>query len=157
MNKRLRNSTSASLLPNGLLAEVPVRIQRSRQHKQVSPNGLQIVYVGRGSRWGNPFRVVKYKHGGWAVKCSGEENEIDILVKNCKPFYPTKEEAVEAAICCYDFWLLPYKHGDNMMAFYHAMANVDDVIMSLKGKNLSCWCNLDEKCHADLLLELANR
>jgi len=35
----------------------PVRITRSRQHKQVSPNGLPIVYVGRGSKWGNPFVI----------------------------------------------------------------------------------------------------
>lgn len=32
---------------NTMLAEVPVRIQRSRQSKQVSPNGLPIAYVGR--------------------------------------------------------------------------------------------------------------
>jgi hypothetical protein len=31
----------------------PVRIQRSRQHKMVSPNGLPIVCVTRGTRWGN--------------------------------------------------------------------------------------------------------
>ena len=69
---------------NTMLAEVPVRIQRSRQHKQVSPNGLPIVYVGRGTRWGNPFRIVKYSDGkgmalndeikqvtdNWAVKLS---------------------------------------------------------------------------------------
>lgn len=36
---------------------MPVRIQRSRQHKQVSPNGLPIVYVGRPTKFGNPFRV----------------------------------------------------------------------------------------------------
>jgi hypothetical protein len=38
----------------------PVRITRSRQHKQVSPNGLPIVYVGRGSKWGNPFVIGKH-------------------------------------------------------------------------------------------------
>ena len=27
----------------------------------------------------------------------------------------------------------------------------------LRGKNLACWCSLDEPCHADLLLEAANR
>jgi hypothetical protein len=27
----------------------------------------------------------------------------------------------------------------------------------LLGKNLACWCRLDEKCHADILLELANK
>ncbi len=29
-------------------------------------------------------------------------------------------------------------------------------IESLRGKNLSCWCALDEPCHADVLLEIAN-
>lgn len=27
----------------------------------------------------------------------------------------------------------------------------------LRGKDLACWCPLDEPCHADMLLELANR
>ena len=27
----------------------------------------------------------------------------------------------------------------------------------LRGKNLACWCRLDQECHADVLLELANR
>jgi len=27
----------------------------------------------------------------------------------------------------------------------------------LRGKNLACWCLLDEPCHADLLLKAANR
>ncbi len=26
----------------------------------------------------------------------------------------------------------------------------------LRGKNLACWCKLDQPCHADVLLELAN-
>jgi len=29
-------------------------------------------------------------------------------------------------------------------------------IEQLRGKNLACWCKLDEPCHADVLLELAN-
>jgi len=27
----------------------------------------------------------------------------------------------------------------------------------LRGKNLACWCALDAPCHADVLLEIANR
>lgn len=27
----------------------------------------------------------------------------------------------------------------------------------LRGKNLACWCALDQPCHADVLLELANK
>jgi len=26
----------------------------------------------------------------------------------------------------------------------------------LRGRNLACWCPLDEPCHADVLLEIAN-
>ncbi|MGB1390605.1 MAG: DUF4326 domain-containing protein [Paracoccaceae bacterium] len=27
----------------------------------------------------------------------------------------------------------------------------------LRGKDLACWCPLDEPCHADVLLDVANR
>ena len=27
----------------------------------------------------------------------------------------------------------------------------------LHGKDLACWCRLDQPCHADVLLELANK
>lgn len=30
-----------------------------------------------------------------------------------------------------------------------------DFLDELKGKNLACWCKLDEPCHADILLKLA--
>jgi hypothetical protein len=30
-------------------------------------------------------------------------------------------------------------------------------IAQLRGKNLACWCRPGEPCHADVLLELANR
>jgi len=35
----------------------PVRVQRSRKHKQVGPNLLETKYVGRPSKWGNPFKI----------------------------------------------------------------------------------------------------
>jgi hypothetical protein len=30
-------------------------------------------------------------------------------------------------------------------------------LSDLKGKNLACYCKLDEPCHADVLFELANQ
>lgn len=33
---------------------------------------------------------------------------------------------------------------------------VDDVKRELRGKDLACWCPLDQPCHADVLLKLAN-
>ncbi len=29
-------------------------------------------------------------------------------------------------------------------------------IEELRGKHLACWCKLDQPCHADVLLEIAN-
>lgn len=42
------------------------------------------------------------------------------------------------------------------------MSNADrafymDRTAELRGKNLACWCALSAPCHADVLLELANR
>ena len=31
-----------------------------------------------------------------------------------------------------------------------------EIRATLRGKNLCCWCRLDQPCHADVLLELAN-
>jgi len=31
-----------------------------------------------------------------------------------------------------------------------------DARRELRGRNLACWCPLDQPCHADVLLELAN-
>jgi hypothetical protein len=35
-------------------------------------------------------------------------------------------------------------------------ATVANIRTELRGKNLACWCPLDQPCHADVLLELAN-
>jgi hypothetical protein len=32
----------------------------------------------------------------------------------------------------------------------------DDVKLELRGRDLACYCPLDEPCHADVLLEVAN-
>jgi hypothetical protein len=58
----------------------PIRIQRSRQHKQISPNGLPIVYVGRPGKYGNPYKV-------------GDKNDMDEVV------------TAEMAIKYYEFYL----------------------------------------------------
>ena len=31
------------------------------------------------------------------------------------------------------------------------------IVAPLRGHDLACWCPLDQPCHADVLLELANR
>ena len=127
--------TSARLAQNGMLAEVPVRIQRSRQHKQVSPNGLPIVYVGRPGKWGNPFKVVG-EVGHWFV--------LDIDDFPVVTFYE-KENAIDCAIEYFKDYIERKIHFKTLN------------IKELKSKNLSCWCKIGEPCHADVLLELANK
>jgi len=33
----------------------------------------------------------------------------------------------------------------------------EDIKTKLRGKDLACWCPLDKPCHADVLLEIANK
>lgn len=37
------------------------------------------------------------------------------------------------------------------------MKRIADNLEKLRGKDLACWCSLDHECHADVLLEFANR
>ena len=119
----------------------PIRIQRSRKEKQVSQNGLPIVYVGRPTRYGNPFRVEEmYKHEGkmlYGVKTS-DPDCVNILLENCRPAYESKHDATKDSVKCF--------------VIYWGKSDVSE----LKGKNLSCWCGSNKICHADVLLEMAN-
>lgn len=97
----------------------PVRVQRQRTKGwRMPPN---TVYVGRGSRWGNPYRIGDRdrRTGGVLDRDSVIERFTDALV----------------------FGRLPVS---------------DEDCVALRGKNLACWCPLDQPCHADVLLELAN-
>ena len=99
---------------------MPIRIQRKRVRGWRMPEGA--VYVGRPSRFGNPYRV-------------GFIYDIDD-----KPFVVhTRAQAVE----------LYRRHLE-----LHPLS-ADD-IAKLCGKDLACFCPLDQPCHADVLLELAN-
>jgi len=115
----------------------PVRVQRSRQTKQISPNGLPIVYCGRGisSKWGNHYIVIP------------EDNKY--YVSNHGFFvagpYKTKKRATLKAISCFRWRQLP-----NLRLIY-------DIKKELGGKNLSCFCALDQPCHVDILLKEANK
>lgn len=96
----------------------PHRIQR-KQGWQMPEN---TVYVGRGSKWGNPFII-------------GERN----LLINC------------AFV----------RDNNHAKAMYQRFLEYNPEIANeardeLRGKNLACWCRLDQPCHADVLLELAN-
>jgi len=58
------------------------------------------------------------------------------------------------------YWGNPYQVGTCLIADAQAAVDVFKANLprgKLRGKNLCCWCSLDSPCHADILLELANR
>ncbi|MGQ3384509.1 DUF4326 domain-containing protein [Glutamicibacter sp. TV12E] len=93
------------------------RIQRQRTKGWRKPEGA--VYVGRGSRWGNPYRVSGETTAQGAVALFRDFIQRAPLDNN--------GQRVEATIRA-----------------------------ELAGKDLMCWCPIDQPCHADVLLELAN-
>lgn len=113
----------------------PVRLQRSRKHKQISPNGLPIIYVGRPTKWGNPFKV------------TGEDGHWFVMSDDGFPLV-TFEDKKDAIACCVENYKEYISHEHNL-----GIKNIADLI----GKNLSCWCANDCLCHADILLELASK
>lgn len=86
------------------------RIQRKRTKGWRMPEGA--VYVGRPTKWGNPFPVEEY----------GRQLSVDNFRRRM----------------------------DGMRAI--GALNLSE----LRGKDLACWCALDQPCHADVLLEIAN-
>lgn len=86
------------------------------------------VKVDRTTRWGNPFKV------GDRVQVSPDDP-----VAVCF----SAQQAVDA----YRGFL-----DHTISRKFRA-----DAVAELRGKNLACWCNQGAPCHADLLLELANK
>lgn len=119
----------------------PLRLQLSRrkgfnlQALSMATNGLAAVNVGRGSRlWGNPFVVNPDYPAGHEFAGAGRGRVA----------VPT----VEDAVACYrDMLAQPGEKADAMRA----------ALPQLRGRNLACWCRPGSPCHADVLLDLANR
>jgi hypothetical protein len=110
------------------------RIQRRRDKGWVQPEG--VVYVGRGSKYGNPFVV---------------GDKIDDIRRPASGLFFTPEQAVTA-------FRQFQRHIDGSVAVPadHPLRTAN-IRKALAGKTLACWCPLDKPCHADVLLEIANR
>ncbi len=106
---------------------MPERVQRKRTKGWKMPPNT--IYVGRPTKFGNPFK-------GEHAKDSFEQLYIQII-----------EDFQNQKTLSFDKYCATYR-GTGAPRF--------DRIHELKGKNLACWCALDKPCHADILLKLAN-
>lgn len=48
------------------------------------------------------------------------------------------------------------KYRSRVLSNVSSEPNRRSIENELRGKDLVCWCRLDQPCHADILLELAN-
>jgi|SRR5665213_51006 len=121
----------------------PVRLQLRRtkgfrlQEVSFRTNGLLAVKVDRGNVFGNPFEIETLGRNG-AIETFrrlilGEMSDDELGMHS---------EAVH--------W------GGDAEHLRSIGQNIGSQIGVLRGKNLACWCRLDQACHADVLLELAN-
>lgn len=102
------------------------------------------VYVGRPSRWGNPFEVrpAESRKGGpkdmWGVWLAGV-----LLVR-----WDARELAASEAVARFRQSIIVEQHWRT--------PTLAGICTHLSGRDLACWCPLDQPCHADVLLAIAN-
>lgn len=135
----------------------PVRVQRKRTAGWKMPPNT--VYVGRPSRWGNPFDFRDSAHcwSALAYGCKGDPaGRREASVRAHRTWL--REGAYSVGNGLYMEW----EGKDEPIALSPDVApgpppSIAEVRAALQGKNLACFCRLDQPCHADVLLELANR
>ena len=131
---------------------MPERIQLRRTKGWRLP--ANTVVVARPSKWGNPFTIARAQEAGYA------------RTGNVRGF----------VVECLREWLTPGPSSDRWWMGPESDAKKAAMrrnLTELRGKNLACWCRLCPAhatgkplgvtcdacapCHADVLLELANR
>ncbi|MGQ4437993.1 DUF4326 domain-containing protein [Streptomyces violaceoruber] len=122
---------------------MPQRVQRKRTRGWRAPEGA--AYVGRGTRYGNPWAVIQTNTGtGWAVQWAGHADQHRPLGLN--DFVPANDQrdAHALAVELFETWV------------YGLPQLLERAQQELAGRDLMCWCAESLPCHADLLLQLAN-
>jgi ribosomal protein L34 len=125
----------------------PIRIQRKRtpgfRLQDQSPDGRPVVSVCRPGKWGNPYKVGSYVE---------PQNDDGISAGHLM----TVKEAI--GFLKYEIW-----YNDecikNANGWFVENWNftTESIKSELRGKHLACFCPLDQPCHADVLLEIANQ
>lgn len=116
-------------------AEMPKRIQMHRRKGGWRKEHPDAVIVARPTKWGNPFKAASMLECGYAKDKADAQQQVDDIFRG---FMAGSDEFL---------WGGGEELRAKMLAELH----------ELRGKDLACWCPLDQPCHADVLLELANR
>jgi len=124
------------------MSDTPRRIQlRRTKGWRMPPNTAK---VDRSTAFGNPI-TCSWPHGcsrnGGDVECCVDtfRHYLESGLKNEPTFTGRLSIALEG------------------IAGYPRLTRLVERLSELRGKDLACWCGPDRPCHADVLLEIANR
>ena len=117
------------------------RIQRKRTKNWKMPDNC--IYVGRPTKWGNPLKLVgdciyidaSYRRkilSPWVFFTLGDIHDVIY-------WYRRLWDGIEFANADLQYWSGEFKKLD---------------LNELRGKDLACYCRLDEICHADVIIKL---
>lgn len=157
------------------MVSAPQRIQLRRTKGWRKPEGA--IVVARPSKWGNPFRLhgrnglVAYGPGhlerygrAWdhegRISRAGTRHDHwwasgDVVETHVR--WATRDELVEL------HRLTLTEPTPGMVRAWPSNGGrfcpvtVEEIQAELGGHDLGCWCPLDQACHGDTLLDLANR
>jgi Domain of unknown function (DUF4326) len=137
----------------------PIRIQRQRAKGwRMPPNTVSVTRPGK---WGNPFDF-RASDCCWLALSYGCRGD--------------RRGRQEASVKAFRDWITPQARGRKLVRMERGVLigndeksfqigprfivgpppTIDSVRTELRGKNLACFCAIDQPCHADVLLELAN-
>ena len=110
------------------------RVQRSRKKGSRLP--LKTKCVNRGTKWGNPFRVVDKKEKGFhvirdEVVIAGSESKEDAIAISVNLYASHLKEMIDAGEL----------HLSDFDGFEH----------------IACFCKIDAACHGDVIIEFYKR
>ena len=94
-----------------------------------------------------PIRVQLSRKKGWQMPANTVK--VDRTTKWGNPYSAARPLPWHAnnVVEAFEQWLVMTIKGEWLA--YEARDE-------LRGKNLACWCRLDQPCHADVLLRIAN-
>lgn len=115
----------------------PVRIQRKRTKGWRMP--ANTYYAGRPGKLGNPFIAI-------------DKNDRSAVQKSVAYF--------RAWVTAHGNFSVPIGPSSGVsvsrVPHWNEPNEIRQLISQLAGKNLACFCRLDQPCHVDVILELAN-
>jgi hypothetical protein len=112
------------------------------------------IYVGRPTVWGNPF-YANFSPSTVQWRCMFEEKVIVLCGSKSEAQHAAAnffEKWMSSEIAEPGTWLHDFRNDTSWTGFSLAII----AKKHLRGKDLACWCPLDQPCHADVLLRLAN-